>query len=351
MEKRTWYHRGRKLVLGLIIFLFVCYSIRIILAVQQINISVARNSRVNFSSIDSRYNLAAYYLEYEFNEDIILTDSDGVMLTDYSKGSIQGLNHVDYIPGSISQYALYQHQKYLETADEKHLKSLISQADWLVDHQVLNESLNVGLWFYEFPLSQYDIDAHWASSLSQGLAISALIRTYNLTNDEKYIIAAERALNSFKYPVNGGGVAWIDGENIFFEEIPSSTHILNGNIFGLFGVYDFYVATGSEQALQLFNSNVETLEEWLPKYDVGYWSKYSLNPSANLKDHFGIASPAYHELHIDMLRLLSLITKDEMFDEYANKWELNQRQIPAWAISSTYVIYKDLSKLIKKIAN
>ena len=46
---------------------------------------------------------------------------------------------------------------------------------------------------------------------------------------------------------------------------------------------------------------------------MGYWSFY---------DRTGrIASPAYHELHIALLRVLSDITGNDYFQLFADRWE------------------------------
>jgi hypothetical protein len=53
-------------------------------------------------------------------------------------------------------------------------------------------------------------------------------------------------------------------------------HILNGFIFALFGLYDYYRVTQDEHALELFNAGIETLRSKLHLYDTGRVTRYDL---------------------------------------------------------------------------
>jgi len=112
-------------------------------------------------------------------------------------------------------------------------------------------------------------------------------------------------------------VRYVDDEgNIWLEEyaILPPPHILNGFIFALLGVYDFYRVTKSEKSLNLFNEGIKTLEKNLNLYDSGYWSLYNLI-------HKYPAIKKYHELHIRQLKVLHELTGKDIFNEYAERWE------------------------------
>ncbi len=56
----------------------------------------------------------------------------------------------------------------------------------------------------------------------------------------------------------------------------------------------------------------------LDKYDSGYWSYY---------DQTGrIASPAYHQLHIALLKVMKQITGRNEFLLFAEKWSEYERK-------------------------
>jgi hypothetical protein len=58
------------------------------------------------------------------------------------------------------------------------------------------------------------------------------------------------------------------------------------------------------------------LIDLLPRYDVGWWSRYSLY------DHGrpDLAKPFYQRLHPVMLEGLELITHDPSLGEFARRW-------------------------------
>ncbi len=85
------------------------------------------------------------------------------------------------------------------------------------------------------------------------------------------------------------------------EEAPSSppSHILNGWIFALWGLRIWPWARRRSQPRGCTGEPVR-LRETLPRYDVGWWSRYSLFPHA----FTDLAKPFYHRLHADQLEVL-----------------------------------------------
>ena len=61
---------------------------------------------------------------------------------------------------------------------------------------------------------------------------------------------------------------------------------------------------------------VNTLADILVKYDRGYWSNYDLNGN--------IASPFYHDLHLEQLKVMVNLFGNKQFEERLNKWEKYQ---------------------------
>jgi len=92
-------------------------------------------------------------------------------------------------------------------------------------------------------------------------------------------------------------------------------------IFALCGVYDF-VRTHPGYALsrEIFDEGVETLVRLLPRYDLGFWSRYSLC-EADFHPEIDPATIGYHYLHIVQLKLMFRLTGREKFQEYARRWE------------------------------
>ena len=160
----------------------------------------------------------------------------------------------------------------------------------------------------------------WYSGLAQGQGISVLVRAYKETGQEKYKKSAEDAFQVFTLGINDGGVNYLDKNgNNWIEEyiVYPPTHILNGFIWSLWGIYDYALQFKNSKSKNLFNNYVETLLSELDSYDTGYWSLY---------EHSGtflkmIASSFYHKLHIVQLKIMYTLTKKKTFDDKAKKWE------------------------------
>ncbi len=96
--------------------------------------------------------------------------------------------------------------------------------------------------------------------------------------------------------------------------------VLNGMIFSLCGIYDFLrVCPGHAFAQKIWDEGVATLVNILPRYDLGFWSKYSLC-EADFHPAVDPATIGYHHLHIIQLDLMYRLTKIEIFNEYFQKW-------------------------------
>lgn len=237
-------------------------------------------------------------------------DERGIPLLDY-KGVIGNQHN----PIAIAQYGLGFYNRYVKEGKSEYLNNFIVQCDWLLDNLEKNEH-GLYAWMHHFDWEYQGIlKSPWQSSLAQGSGISALLRGYLVTKEKKYMNAANLAFESFKKDVSEGGVSYVDEEGyLWFEEyiIEPYSHVLNGFIWSLFGVYDFYLITGNDEAKGIFELAVKTLTNNLYKFDLGFWSLYSLSPT-RIKL---IASPFCHLLHIIQLDILYRITNENKFLEF-----------------------------------
>ena len=94
------------------------------------------------------------------------------------------------------------------------------------------------------------------------------------------------------------------------------THILNGFLWALWGVYDYQRLTGDPRAQELWERSLLTLEKNLGRYDTGCWSLYDLSPT-RLRN---VASPFYHALHLVQLEVMHRLTGKAFFKEYLERW-------------------------------
>jgi hypothetical protein len=242
-------------------------------------------------------------------------DGKGVPLLNY-----HGKIGLQYNPIAIAQYSLGNFNLYRLTRDSNRLQSFLGVAEWLVTNLERNTK-GIWVWNHNFDFEyRTPLKAPWYSALAQGQGISVLVRAYQETNCPSYLETATRAFESFKIGVDQGGVTYVDEKgNTWFEEyiVNPPTHILNGFIWAVWGVYDYFLATGSTVAEKLFGQAIQTLVANLSHYDVGFWSLYEQS-NTRLKM---LASPFYHNLHIVQLRILYRLTGEGIFRRYAEKWE------------------------------
>ncbi len=205
-------------------------------------------------------------------------------------------------------------------ADSERRKKFFRIADWLSEH--LEPNLHgLAVWNHHFDWEYRDtLKAPWYSGLAQGQGISVLVRAYQESRESRYLDAAVRAFATFHSPIEEGGVAFTDEDgDLWFEEyiVSPPTHILNGFIWSLWGVYDYFLATKEASAQDLFSRGVSTLLHNLDRYDLGFWSLYEQSGTRLPM----VASPFYHRLHIVQLRVMHRLAGEAKFGQVADRWE------------------------------
>ncbi len=246
-------------------------------------------------------------------------DSGGVPMLNY--GGKVGLH---YNPIAVAQYGLAHYNLLTETNDSRHRDVFLCQADWLVDNLELNDQ-GVSVWRHHFDWEyRGGLHAPWPSGLAQGASLSCLARAATVSKDIRYRASLEKGFEAFLIPVEKGGICvYGPGREVWIEEyiVDPPSHIINGFLWGLWGVWDYFLLTGDERARALFQQCVDTVKQNLHRYDTGWWSLYEVSPY-RLKD---VASSFYHKLHIVQMHVMHNLTGDAVFRDFAQKWEGYQR--------------------------
>jgi heparosan-N-sulfate-glucuronate 5-epimerase len=242
-------------------------------------------------------------------------DSAGVPLLDY-RGDI-GRQHN---PIAIAQYGLARFNRWCNTADAGDRAAWLAVAQWLTRELKPNDH-GVPVWFHHFdwPYRQL-LKAPWYSGLAQGNGLSLLVRVAQATGDSTFAGSAHRAFQSFQRSVPEGGVLIEDDRgHVWIEEylVDPPSHILNGFIWALWGVYDYARWSGSLEAETLWKACLSTLEARLGDFDTGWWSLYESPAGATRM----LASRYYHTLHITQLRVLHRLSGVETFAARADRFE------------------------------
>jgi len=269
----------------------------------------------------------------------ISVDEDGIPFVDYGKkdGFVVGVqrNPLSISTKSIEYYIRYRHCP--NEQDKRHFFNCIS---WLETNKITKEGYS--LWPYLFDLPEFGAKAPWYSAMAQARIMVAFERAYELSGNVQYIESARQALESLKIPVADGGVLFIDPENDgkWYEEVavtnPSASFsfILNGHIFVLLDLNDYFLHTGSQEAQSLLIDGVNELKDHIDEYDTGRWTYY---------DRLGHLAYDYHYIHIDQMQQLFEITSDTVFKEYHDKWSSYFPINPMWARKRFAAYLFDLS--------
>ena len=237
-------------------------------------------------------------------------DDNGIPKVNYS-GKI-GLR---YNAITTAQYGLSRLQRYTDTNEEKDLLAAIRCADWLVEN--LQEHRSGHAWVYDFDLDFYGPKAPWISGMAQGEGISLLLRIQQIDHKKQYSNSAKLAFSPFLKKVPDGGVQTnLPDGTIIFEEFPNDppSHVLNGHIFALLGIFDYAQFFCNSEAMEIFNEACDGLLKNLNRWDTGYWCRYDLHPTRRL------ASKMYMKVHVQLLEILYGLTKAFEFRNTANRW-------------------------------
>jgi heparosan-N-sulfate-glucuronate 5-epimerase len=259
-------------------------------------------------------------------------DKSNIPIVDY--GSISGI----YIgpqrnPVTISQKALYYYGLFTKNQSQIAYQSLLNNANWLIENAISHG--NYSILQYEFPYPPYNMTSPWRSAMAQGQAAQALIDTYKVTQEEKYLNGAKKLISSLFVDVSNGGITYKSPtEGWWYEEYVGKSgvepRVLNGMMYTLLGIYEYYNYTHDHDSKYLFDKGILALDRNLPRYDNRGYSYYdALGRPATIQ---------YHKVHIDLLGKLYNITKDEIFKAFHDRWKnfnLNM-QIPKNNNSGNY---------------
>jgi heparosan-N-sulfate-glucuronate 5-epimerase len=258
-----------------------------------------------------------YYMLFREKADYVgHFDAAGIPMLDY-----HGTIGLQYNPIAIAQWGLANYNLYRQTGDDARWQKTLRAADWLTANLEQNAH-GLWVWNHHFDWDYRDtLKAPWYSGLAQGQGVSLLLRAHAHASEvEKYRHAADKAFIALTRPIGEGGVLFEDEEkNLWIEEylVDPPTHILNGLMWALWGVFDYWLARKDGAARQIFDRGVETLVHNLARFDTGYWSLYEQS-GTRLKM---LASPFYHQLHSVQLRVMSKLTGDAHFVAVAERWE------------------------------
>jgi heparosan-N-sulfate-glucuronate 5-epimerase len=251
-------------------------------------------------------------------------DSSGIPQYRYATAGLQ------YNPTRIASYALANFARWRKTGCRIAERKFWTCASWF---------LRSGDGLFRYRFAWHGLEAGWVSAMAQGQGISVLGRAFRASGDEAYRQHAIKAAIPMMVPLNEGGLfSLVDGRYDFMEEWPLNAprHTLNGFIFALIGLMDLKLVSESTFAEIPVDRFVRTLEQLLPRYDLGFWSAYDLHRAQG--NHPNPATSVYHSMHIAQLTFLGEYFNNSRLMAFAVRWKdyresiFNQAKALLWKI-------------------
>ena len=161
------------------------------------------------------------------------------------------------------------------------------QAATILEQMLPLASRRAGLltWEYEFPFE--GAEPPWTSGLSQATAIDAFVRAAKRLHRPQFLKIALRLARLFTAPPPVGvQVELAHGPWFLLYSFDPGQLVLNADLDSLIALHELRVATRSPWVSALAHNGLRSLEHYLPQFDTGSWSYYSLGgPLTDLNYH------------------------------------------------------------------
>ncbi|MCD2444059.1 cell wall-binding repeat-containing protein [Agromyces sp. SYSU K20354] len=225
-------------------------------------------------------------------------------------------------PVAYAQYGIAALARYQETGDPKWLTRAIRHADRLTQIRVER----AGAWWYPYnwPWTYYTrtMKAPWYSAMAQGQALSLFTRLAEETGQAKWVTAADKTWATFKQPYSARS-PWsslVIDRHLYFEEYAGNQPpllVLNGQIFALFGLYDYWRYTGNAEVARYFDGGATAVvDRMMPLVRVPGGTSYYCVQAEYCQSPLW-QNAAYHGIHSWQLDTLARITGDTRFTTWA----------------------------------
>lgn len=248
-------------------------------------------------------------------------DAEGILRVSYPGRNYQAPGVADaYHPTVVSAHALSQFNRHAACANEQARQSFIRHADWLVRNLRSFDGFHAWAFDFRWRSPGYRCNPPWISSMTQGMGLSVLVRSWQLTGDQEHIAAAERALLAFQIPISKGGLRRDEPPgDVWYEGTPSpiGAQVLNEVLFALIGLWEMHQVTQNPRCRQLFDDGVDTVRRHLNDFDLHTflvkWSRYD-------NKLLFYSGDKYHRIQMEQLRWLHEATQDAVIGEHFEKW-------------------------------
>lgn len=263
--------------------------------------------------------------------DVDVIDSQGIPYTYYPKqnGITPGNQYNATI---VCNYALNYYDSLKQNKNAGMQLRLMHCVQWL--QQNMERHKEYALFRFHWQQPWYDsVKAPFTSGMTSGLAMQLFTKAYPIFKDSTLLTDASLLLRGFSVSIDSGGFTYKEPDGWWYEEIANSSkhtpRILDGHLFALLGLYDYYQAGGDASALYYFKRGAASLKQALPAYDAG-------NGAICYDTYCKHADKKYRQIITGQMERLWKITSDPVFNYYFLKWRRPLEQPYAWRAVSDW---------------
>ncbi|MDI9885895.1 D-glucuronyl C5-epimerase family protein [Streptomyces sp. HNM0645] len=258
----------------------------------------------------------------------------------YPGGGTVGYDH----PVGQAQFGLGCITSYRTETDPARKAVFLTRARAQADRLIAQHVEARGAWWFPYGFdfthsvhSGVDYDAPWYSGMAQGEVISLFVQLAGLAevcaqDQAAYMAAADGALASLQLVTEGDPwCANVDSAGYYWiQEYPGAVHgagdyTYNGMVFAMFGLWDYWEATGSQTAADLYDAAATTMARYFPLLRNQRWHSYYCQTHR-------IPAPTYHQHHINLFTQLHWQTGSP---DFADDTERLVDDYPAPGVSGT----------------
>ncbi|MGI8606952.1 MAG: D-glucuronyl C5-epimerase family protein [Gaiellaceae bacterium] len=174
------------------------------------------------------------------------------------------------------------------------------------------------LWEYYFPFGGGR--PPWTSGMSQSVGAAALARAGERLADRRLLTAAKRAYRSVpgRLTMRLSAGPWIRHYSF------SGLVVLNAHLQAALSLGDYAEISGDRNAVAFAARMRRTAVAMIPRFDTGYWTRYSLGRESALK---------YHLFVIRILRRLARVTGEQFWGATAVRFDGYTQEPPLFRVA------------------
>lgn len=196
-------------------------------------------------------------------------DNEGILMSDSQ-----------YHPLTTCMYGIMCYDEFQRTGDSTYYNQVLRQYNYFQNPVHLAYSDNNASCGLPYTFDYHEMKAPWISGMTQGTAVSYLLRYYSLTGDTTALELSKKVIHlMLKDEKDGGTISRTPEGKLWIEEYPlapKSKGVLNGFINGFIGLHEYCILFPNDKAaVAMRDSCYDSMMQSFSYYDTPFWTRYS----------------------------------------------------------------------------